>query len=350
MIHLAFGPPSRQTGGMERLVTLAVVAVIAAAPSGAFAWGGTGHRMIGQIAMQALPADLPAFLKTPKAVLDVGELSREPDRDKRAGRLHDADREPAHFLDLNDDGTVLGGPGLSALPPTRADYEKALQGVGQSSWKAGYLPYAIVDRYQQLALDFAIWRTLSAAEANPAWKAHRDWFEADRRRREAQILETIGELSHFVGDGSQPLHVTIHFNGWGDYPNPGGYSNAKLHAPFESDLVRSSVTEAAVAAKVSAPRRFEGPIEQRTADYLAATSRLVVPFYEMEKAGGMAPGDPRGPALATEQLAAGASELRDLIVLAWEASLNMEVGWKPVPVAAVIAGKIDPFPALMGID
>ena len=50
-----------------------------------------------------------------------------------------------------------------------------------------------------------------------------------------------GQLSHFVGDGSQPLHVTIHFNGWGsDQPNPQGYSNARLHGPFESDLVQAN--------------------------------------------------------------------------------------------------------------
>jgi hypothetical protein len=335
---------------MKRLFPLAFAALVAVMPSGVLAWGGTGHRMIGEVAMRNLPAGLPAFLHNPQAVLDVGELSREPDRDKRAGRVHDSDREPAHFLDLNDDGTVLGGPKLSALPATRADYEKALQAVGQNSWKAGYLPYAIVDRYQQLALDFAYWRTLTAAEANPAWKEHRDWFAADRRRREAQILETIGQLSHFVGDGSQPLHVSIHFNGWGDFPNPGGYSTAKLHAPFESDLVRSSVSEAAVAARLAPPRQFDGTIEQRTADYLAATARLVVPFYEMEKAGGMAPGDPRGPKLATQQLAVAASELRDLIALAWDASANMEVGWKPVSVADVVAGRVDPYPALTGVD
>ena len=71
--------------------------------------------------------DVPAFLRTPKAALDVGEYSREPDRGKGAGRAYDSDRDPGHFLDLSDDGTALGGPKLSSLPQTRADYEKALQ-------------------------------------------------------------------------------------------------------------------------------------------------------------------------------------------------------------------------------
>jgi hypothetical protein len=298
----------------------------------------------------ALPGDLPAFLRTPQAARDIGEFSREPDRSKGAGKVHDSDRDPGHFLDLGDDGKVFGGPALDALPATRADYDAALRAVGQDSWKAGYLAYSIVDRYQQLAKDFAFWRVLQAAEANPAWKAHRAFFTADRQRREAQILETAGQLSHFVGDGSQPLHVTIHFNGWGDFPNPDGYSNARLHGPFESDLVQANVTRAMVQPKLAPPKPVAGPIERHTADYLAATGRLVIPFYQMEKAGGLAPGDPRGVALATQQIAVGASELRDLIADAWRVSATQTVGWKPVAVADVLAGKVDPYPALYGID
>jgi hypothetical protein len=335
---------------MKTRYILAICAAIAALPTAALAWGGAGHRMIGEVAVRALPAELPAFLHAPAAALEVGELSREPDRVKGAGRAFDADHSPAHFLDLDDEGEVLGGPLLSALPPTRAEYESQLRAAGQDGWKAGYLPYSIVESYERLAHDFAYWRVLKAAGANPAWAAHRAWFSADRRRREALILAHIGELSHFVGDGSQPLHVTVHFNGWGNFPNPAGYSNEKLHSPFEGDLVRATVKEASVAARVAAFHSCGCPIEQRTETYLAATGQLVVPFYEMVKAGGLAPGDPRGTALATRQLAVGATELRDLIVEAWRVSGREAVGYKPVSVADVEAGRVDPYPALYGTD
>src|SRR5436190_8804971 len=170
---LAFGRATPQSEGMRRLLATALAAALAAAPNLALAWGSSGHRMIGELAVRALPAEVPAFLRTPAAALDVGELSREPDRSKGAGRLHDNDRDPGHFLDLDDSGKVLGGPLLSALPPTRADYEAALRAAGTDTWKAGYLPYSIVDRWQQLALDFAYWRVLTAAEKNPQWAAHR---------------------------------------------------------------------------------------------------------------------------------------------------------------------------------
>lgn len=300
--------------------------------------------------MKTLPAELPAFLHTAQAAIDVGEYSREPDRAKGSGREHDADRDPGHFLDLSDDGTALGGSRLAALPTTRAEYDAALRGVGQDSWKAGYLPYSIVDRWQQLAKDMAYWRVLSAAEANPAWSAHKAFFAADRRRREGQILIAIGELSHFVGDGSQPLHVTVHFNGWGDFPNPAGYTTAKIHGPFESDLVQASVNEARVLAQMLPPKDCHCPVQKRVADYLTATGALVVPLYQLEKAGGLAPADPRGPAFATQQIAVGASELRDLIVDAWKMSATQTVGYKPVSVADVLAGKVDPYQGLYGID
>jgi hypothetical protein len=336
---------------MKRLAPVALAAaLVALVPNSVLAWGSTGHRFIGEAAMRSLPAEVPAFLRTPQAVVDVGEYSREPDRAKGAGRVHDSDRDPGHFLDLSDDGTVLGGAPLSALPVTRADFDAAERKAGADSWKSGYLPYSIIDRWEQLAKDLAYWRVLSAAEANPAWSAHKAFFTADRRRREGQILLAIGELSHFVGDGSQPLHVTIHFNGWGDFPNPGGYTTAKIHAPFESDLVQASVTEAGAMAKVLPPRDCRCALQKRVADYLAATGALVVPLYQLEKAGGLAPGDPRGPAFATQQIAAGASELRDLVVEAWRVSATETVGYKPLAVPDVIAGKVDPYSALYGID
>jgi len=341
---------------MKRLARLAAavsaVALTALVPNSVLAWGSTGHRFIGELAMKALPAELPAFLHTPQAALDVGEYSREPDRSKGAGRVHDADRDPGHFLDLNDDGTVLGGPPLAALPSTRAEFDAAVRKAGADSWKSGYLPYSIIDRWEQLARSMAYWRVLSAAEANPAWSAHRAFFAADRRRREAQILVTIGELSHFVGDGSQPLHVTVHFNGWGDFPNPDGYTTAKIHGPFESDLVQAQVTEAMVAARMTPPRDCHCALPKEVGDYLAATGALVVPLYKLEKAGGLANGDPRGTAFAADRIAVGASELRDLIAEAWRVSAAQTLGYKPnaVSVADVVAGKTDPYAMLYGID
>lgn len=328
----------------------AALAALALSPGQALAWGAMGHRIIGMAAVEALPEETPGFLRTPTAAYDVGELSRELDRSKGAGKVHDLNRDPGHFLDVEDDGRILGGPALSALPPTRADYETALRAAGVDSWKAGYLPYSIIESWQQLAKDFGYWRALYAAEARASDPTRRAWFAEDRRRREALILGTIGDLSHYVGDGAQPLHVTAHYNGWGDYPNPKGYTKAKVHGPFEGDFVFAYVKPPAVSAAMTPFRACDCPIEKRTADYLAVGWGQVEPFYALEKAGGLAANDPRGVAFATTRLAAGASELRDLIVEAWRAGGKAQVGWPSVSVADVEAGKIDPLEALYGVD
>src|SRR3990167_4274986 len=112
---------------MIRTAALASALLIALAPGQALAWGSMGHRIVGEAAMRALPDEIPAFLRNPQAVRDVGELSREPDRSKGSGRIHDHNRDAGHFLDLDDEGRLLGGPAFIPLPATRADYEKALQ-------------------------------------------------------------------------------------------------------------------------------------------------------------------------------------------------------------------------------
>jgi len=316
----------------------------------ALAWGSTGHRIIGRLAMEALPTDTPAFLRAAASVEAVGELSREPDRWKDAGRIHDLDLDPGHFLDLGDDGRVFGGPALADLPPTRADYETALRAIGVDEWKAGYLPYSIVESWQQLAKDFAYLRADEAGAARSTDPAHRAWLASDGERRRALILRDIGVFSHYVGDGSMPLHVSIHFNGWGQFPNPDGYTQAHVHAPFEGAFVRSFVTPAAVAAAMPSPHDCHCAILRRTQDYLAATSATVTPFYRLEKGGAFAPADPRGEAFAAQRLAAGAAELRDMIADAWRASKVETVGWPAIKVADVEAGTVDPFDSLYGVD
>jgi len=59
---------------MKRLAIAAMAVLAVAVPAVQVdAWGNTGHRLIGVAAMRALPDDLPAFLKTPGAVADVGD-------------------------------------------------------------------------------------------------------------------------------------------------------------------------------------------------------------------------------------------------------------------------------------
>lgn len=340
---------------MKRFVlAVAAVAVLAAPAAQVSAWGSTGHRLIGMAAMRALPEELPAFLRTPGAVADIGELAREPDRWKGAGQPHDRERDTAHFVDMDDAGRVMNasGPAIDALPRLKSEYDAALIAAGTSVNDAGYLPYAIMDGWQQLVRDFAYIRVLTAAEARETHPERRAWYRVDRERRQALTLRDIGVLAHYVGDGSQPHHTTIHYNGWDrNTPNPEGFTTSRqTHGDFEgaftSRVARLDMVEAAMPAFNDRAVDMNG----RIAAYLRTTLAEVVPFYRLQKAGAFRDADARGAEFVTARLGAGAAELRDLIVLAWRASGETTIGWPAVKVAEVEAGTIDPWLSMIGDD
>ncbi|MDP1736302.1 MAG: S1/P1 Nuclease [Caulobacter sp.] len=332
-----------------RFAALAAAVGLALTPAAASSWGNTGHRIIGVLAVEALPEEVPAFLRGKKAMQDMGELAREPDRSKGAGRIHDSNRDPAHFIDIDDEGRVLGGPVFADLASTRAEYETALRAAGTDSWKAGYLQFSIVDGYQQLVKDFAMWR-VDVAGAKYGKGAQKAWFKRDRMRREALLIANLANLAHFVGDGSQPLHATTHYNGWGDYPNPKGYTTERIHGPFEGAFVKGAVTIDMARPTMKPFASCGCPVEKRAIAYLIRTQTFVEPLYALWKDGALRPGQTRGADFAAERIGAGATELRDLIVEAWRASANAKVGWPEVSVADVESGKVDAYEAMLGAD
>lgn len=339
---------------MKRLALALTAASLLALPAAdAVAWGSTGHRMVGVAAIRALPDELPAFLRTAAAAAEVGELSREPDRWKGGGRTHDRDRDTAHFVDLDDEGRVMSaaGPHITDLPELRSEYERMLTEARLDVDDAGYLPYALVDGYQQIVRDFAYWRVLNAIEARETDPARRAWYREDRERREALLLRDIGVLSHYVGDGAQPLHLTIHYNGWGDYPNPEGFTTSRqFHGQVDS-WPYGRISMASLEAAMTEARDCASPcdIRARVPAYIQEGLTHVLPLYRLQQAGALSEGE-AGQAFMTARLAAGASELRDLITAAWRDSANARVGWPAVEVSAVEAGTVDPWDSLFGTD
>ena len=328
----------------------AAFAVSSLSAGHAFAWGSTGHRLIGQVAIETLPVDLPAFLHTREASDAVGELAREPDRSRGAGQPHDADLDPGHFIDLTDDGKTLGGNPIAAMPTNRFEYEVTLHNAGTTVTKGGYLYYNLLDGYEQLAEDFAYYRieTIAAKQwTDPQQKA---WLAADLKLREAILIRDLGWWAHFVGDASQPMHVSIHYNGWGDYPNPNNYTQDKIHLPFEGAFVQANVTKAGVRAAMAPPTVCAGPIQACVAAYLSTTLTTVEPVYKLWTSGAFTAKDPRAMGFATERVAAGAAALRDLVTKAWIASEDGAVGYPALAVRAVEQGAPVPFAALYGDD
>jgi len=339
-----------------RLLTTFAAAALLCTPAPAFAWGAEGHRIINGAAVRALPAGVPAFLRSTAAHDEIALLGPEPDRIKGAGKPLDDDDDPGHYVDVLDDGTIAGVAPLSALPVDRRAYGRALAGASPPAdeYGQGYLPYSIADGWQHVVRDLAYWRADVAGETKAPTAADRAFFHYDRTIREAVTLRDIGYWGHFVGDASQPLHVTVHYNGWNgahtNYPNPSGFSNSHtLHARFETSLVRAVASEESVAHRMPAPALSSDPILAQVGRYLATTERFVPAVYRIEAAGGIDAHSPEATGLVLDRLAAGAAEMRDLIVEAWVASGSASVGYPPIPVRDIESGAVTPSRANLGL-
>jgi hypothetical protein len=327
---------------LKRLPLCLVVLPLLLSPFGpALGWGATGHEFVSGVGAEALPEEIPAFVRTPEAVAAIAVLGRELDRSKGAGETHDKERDPGHFVSLDDQGLVVGVLALEDIPATREAYDSALRAGGKfTQYSAGYLPLAIVDGWQQLAKDFAYWRAASVGARSAVDPADRAWFETDRQRRERLVIRNLGVWSHYVGDASQPLHVSIHVDGWGPFDNPRGFSTRRgLHAQFEGAFVKTNVSRDAVKAALAPYRACACSVQDRARGLILANHAAVVPFYELEQRGAFTDGNAEGTAFATARLADSASVLRDMIVDAWPASADMGVGYPVIPVHDIEAGR-----------
>jgi hypothetical protein len=280
-----------------------------------FAWGSDGHKMINRLAGAALPADVPEFLRSPQAVDALDYYGPEPDRWKSTGEPElNVAQSPEHFIDLEYADLV------GELPRRRYDFVRALAFAQKehadlplSPEKVGLQPYEATEVWERLKSAMRDYRALKADHG-------------DTKPVEAEIVFLAGWLGHYVADGSQPLHTTIQYNGWTG-PNPNGYTTEhKIHALFESTYVAANVKAADVAPLIPAKPVVLGDIFTDYMAYLRHTSSLVEKTYQLEKAGAFAgAGTAEGKAFADERLAAGATELRDMIYSAWVKSAE------PVP-------------------
>lgn len=165
---------------MRRLNAAAIAFLWAIAmTTQAFAWGATGHEWIGGIAIEKLPESIPEFVRAPEAVAEIAVMGRELDRSKGAGKTHDAERDPGHYIDMTNEASVMGVLPLEQLPETREEYDTVLRAGGFTQYEAGYLPYSIVDGFQRLRKDFAYWRALTKAIETATTPDERAWFVRD---------------------------------------------------------------------------------------------------------------------------------------------------------------------------
>ena len=277
-----------------------------------FGWGSRAHKMINQIAFEMLPPGLPAFMRDGKTLEEMEYLGPEPDRWRSSAEPELSEAQaPEHFIDLELAG--IAAPG--GLPVGRFEFIRDLERARRkhprlaeklTPEKVGLLPWQANEMFERLTVDMREYRF--------RLDTHRPTYGVQQA-----ILYDAGILGHYVGDGSQPLHTTINYNGWVEKDNPESFTREHhIHSQFETEFVDANIRAEDIRPLVPAtPRLLHSPFQDFVA-YLRASNEQVPELYRLAKDGGF---EGSGTALSrrftAERIAAGAAMLRDMIYTAW---------------------------------
>ncbi len=305
--------------------------VLSAASAGA--WDYNGHFVINQLALASLPSNFPAFVLAPAQRERIAFLSGEPDRWRNnAGLSLRHANGPDHYIDLEElklcDLTPAQLPPLrysfaSLFSQARAAHPERFNPIDpetdrdQTRELTGFLPWTIVEYADKLESCFSYLKTFERAGGTPAEIAN----------AQADVIYVMGVMGHFVGDGSQPLHTTIHFNGWvGD--NPRGYTvNHTFHSWIDGGYFRKTgepklenlAGKIQPARRVGAPGGKDDTLFRAVVAWLVEQNNLVEPLYQLEKDGKLSGDGEQGLArpFLDDQLVKAGQMLGDLWLTAW---------------------------------
>ncbi|GAM07580.1 nuclease [Novosphingobium sp. MBES04] len=314
---------------MMRKLTLAALAVSSAlvlnAPS-AHAWGKRGHEMIDRAALEAIPADGPVFLQEYEDYITASAGYPDAWRGNDEGFSKIAEdpnhgwfREQFTFLDPIPRSRYEFVLALFKHREAIKDSDPAAAARTNVRW-TGTLPYAAMEAYERLIVCMRQVRAARASGGDASVPERHCAFHAIR-------------LGHYIGDGGNPMHDSVHADGWlGD--NPKGYTTSRsVHGRFESRFVDAMDLSAEdVTAQMPARAHGEGDMFDAVLAYLDAAGDKVGYVYELEKRdqfGDFSDADVRE--LILTQTGSAAAMLRDMLCRAWA-----ESGQDPA--------KVDPSP------
>jgi hypothetical protein len=288
------------------LLSVALILVLTSSGS-ALMWGQDGHVMVGRVAAETLPPEMPAFFR--EAAPQLAYLNPEPDRWKeRTERDLDpamnAKYGPEHYVNFE------GVPESFFLAPNRYAYFDSLYAAQMSVPGPGLLSFTILELTQRLRSGFRLWR---AAEDDET-----------RSFIEARILNDAGILGHYVADGSNPHHTSVHHNGWASgHENPHGFTtDRRFHWRFESLYVRNNIRADDVRERALGEPRVFPDVRSGVLDFLRESNGYIEALYRLEQTESFDAhtSNDAHHDFASLQLARGADMLRDLWWTAWVTS------------------------------
>ncbi len=312
----------------KKLQTFTVAAATLIALTAAVAWDESGHVSIAGLAFDSLPDSIPAWVRTPENRARLCYLSAEPDRWRgQKSPVLDHVNGPDHYLDVED--VEAYGMHLDNLPrfrnefieqitlfranhPDKAPPLKPEKDKDHTQTIPGMLPYAIEELRWKIA---SSWSTLRTFEAYPDVAT-----EAELAAARNDVIEWMGIISHFVGDSSQPLHLTRHHHGWVG-ANPNGYTADRAFHQFIDGGVVSlhHISDSSLKDRLRKPKHFNRRDDwKQIAEMLQVTFSRVEPLYQLEKSGDLK--KQPGKEFIENCFLDGAASLSGLWIAAYESS------------------------------
>src|SRR5580658_7251000 len=313
---------------MKRRCSLAILVTAALCiPEPAFSWGTRAHSVINHTAIDTLPDDGPIFLR--KYVDYIAGSASIPDTWRSPSEPFSKIEEDPNHGWFREQFALM-----KTIPRSRYEFVLALYKENLLLQKTdpenarrmnvrwtGTLPYAAAEIYGHLVADM---RLLRIAPANSSQAAF----------LEQTCAFYVTWLGHYIGDGSQPLHDSIHHDGW-QGPDPKGYTrDPRIHGRFESQYVESiELTERDIASRLGNPGHLTGDVFELILAHLDEAGSNVEAIYQLDKRNAFAdPHDPEAREMVYSRTAAGARMLRDLVYRAWlESALPTLRPEKPGP-------------------
>ena len=198
--------------------------------------------------------------------------------------------------------------------------------------------------------DFAYYRIETIALKTWTDPQQKSWLAADLKLREAITISRPRLVGALRGrTPASAMHVSIHYNGWGPYPNPNNYTQ-DIDSPAVRRGVCAGQRDQGRGARGDCPsvgmHRCDPGVRFGLSVHLSSTSTQVEPVYRLWGQGGFQGKDPRGVAFRHGAGGGGgAAALRDLVTKAWMASEDSSPpAIRCLSVRAVERGAPVPFP------
>lgn len=304
----------------QALFATALAAAALVTQATGVAWGVRAHTLINRVAVRTLPDSGPAFLKAHEewiaylaVVPDTWRRPAEPFLKMLEDPNHGWFKEQFAFVDpiprsryefvleLDEEQRRLAAAGDPAATLTNVRW-------------TGTMPYAAVEGYERMLAAMRRYREMRAKGLDTTFV-------------ERETAFYMGWTGHYTGDGAQPLHDTVHHDGW-QGANPAGYTTQpSVHGLFESRFVDAMALEPSdFESKVGPARVLADPFTS-ILEHLDEAGRHTEDVYRLEKSGALAdPANAEARALVVQQTARGAALLRDLAYTAWVGSGEPPVG------------------------